>query len=465
MNNHSYRDLKETIIENGFCIGCGACVSLDNTAGRNRLDSHGMYKPDFDDLDSLVYDICPFFTSQNESKIGEDLFGEVEDIKRNELIGYYLGAYAGYVAEDDYRKRGSSGGFGTWILSRLLSEHLVDAVIHVKPSGKNDILFEYGISNNLEDLKEGAKSQYYPIEFSRVLQEVRKSQKKYAFIGIPCFVKAMRLLCENDKEIADRILMFVGLVCGHLKSKRFADMLAWQKGIKPDELRGVDFRQKFSSGPASDYGIKIVGEKNGKMITLAERAGNYYGYNWGYGFFKYKACDFCDDVVSETADVSIGDAWLSEYLGDSNGTNVIIIRNPVIQKIVDSGIKDKALKLDVITPEKIIESQEGGFRHRRELLAYRLALVESQDKWHPIKRIEPTSDAIDERYKKITVLRMQLAEKSHTAFEKALKANDFGVFKTEMKPLLLEYDRLYRKSFASRVLSKVKRALRKLIKR
>ena len=91
-------------------------------------------------------------------------------------------------------------------------------------------------------------------------------------------------------------------------------------------------------------------------------------------------------------------------------------------------------------------------------MAYRLALTDEEGRWHPRKRVKPRIDGIDERYKKITVLRMQLAEKSHTAFEKALKANDFGVFKTDMKPLLLEYDRLYRKSFASRVLSKVKRA-------
>lgn len=97
--------------------------------------------------------------------------------------------------------------------------------------------------------------------------------------------------------------------------------------------------------------------------------------------------------------------------------------------------------------------------------AFRLAIANAEGRWHPRKRVTPRIDGIDERYKKITVLRMQLAEKSHSVFEKALKANDFGVFKTEMRPLLLEYDKLYRKSLASRVLTKAKRTLRKLIKR
>lgn len=41
----------------------------------------------------------------------------------------------------------------------------------------------------------------------------------------------------------------------------------------------------------------------------------------------YKACDFCDDVFAETADIALGDAWLPEYVQDGNGTNVVVTRN------------------------------------------------------------------------------------------------------------------------------------------
>jgi len=457
MNMHSYRDLKEKVIDNGYCIGCGACVSAGDVKGMNKLDSYGMYKPSFDELDSPVSDVCPFFTSRTESQLGEMLFSGFDNIRRNEFIGYYLETYVGYVREDDFRKYGSSGGFVTWILSRLLEAGLIDAVIHVKPSGKKDILFEYGISSNLEELRKGAKSRYYPVEFSEVLDKVRKSKKKYAFVGVPCFVKAMRLLCLNDKEIADRVTLTVGLVCGHLKSSRFSEMLAWQKGVKPEDLRGIDFRWKYPSGPASEYGIEISGEKNGEMVTITEKASDFYGYNWGYGFFKYKACDYCDDVVSETADVSVGDAWLPQYVSDSGGTNVVIVRNPVIKKIVDLGIKERTLKLDVLDPEEIIKSQEGGFRHRRDLLGYRIALLKDHGIWFPQKRLEPSLDNLDVRYRKITLLRTQLAEKSHLAFEEALKADDFEVFRVLMQPLVEKYGSLYKTSFLSKALTRIKR--------
>ena len=36
------------------------------------------------------------------------------------------------------------------------------------------------------------------------------------------------------------------------------------------------------------------------------------------------ACEFCDDVVGETADMSVGDAWLPGYVSDWRGTSVVV---------------------------------------------------------------------------------------------------------------------------------------------
>ena len=43
---------------------------------------------------------------------------------------------------------------------------------------------------------------------------------------------------------------------------------------------------------------------------------NLYCIRWEYGYFKYKACDFCDDIFAECADITVGDAWLSRYKKD-----------------------------------------------------------------------------------------------------------------------------------------------------
>lgn len=162
--------------------------------------------------------MCPFSNdSKNETEIGKDLF-EDYGTSFNEYTGYYLQNYAGYVKEDSYRDNGSSGGMGSWIAAQLLEQDKVDAVIHVRESTdiKNS-LFEYQVSTNKEDLLSGAKSKYYPIELSHVMDYVKNNDGRYAIIGIPCFIKSVRLLSNKNNEIKDRIKYCIGLVCGHLK--------------------------------------------------------------------------------------------------------------------------------------------------------------------------------------------------------------------------------------------------------
>src|SRR5699024_6587501 len=111
-------------------------------------------------------------------------FGNIE---YNEYTGYYLKNYAGYVKEGSFRELGSSGGMGNWIAAKLLQNKMVDGIIHVKGTDKldeaNPVLFEYQISNTFDELSKGAKSKYYPIELSKVLDLVKNNKGKYALIG------------------------------------------------------------------------------------------------------------------------------------------------------------------------------------------------------------------------------------------------------------------------------------------
>lgn len=223
--NSDVNQLFETVIDGGYCVGCGACASVSGSPVKMELNSHGQFVASIDSADahpfsdSPVQKVCPFSNkSLNEDEISQELFGEFA--KHHNKIGHYLATYAGYVSEGEFRDRGSSGGMGTWIVSRLLSEDLVDGVIHVhqrQPSDNDPRLFQYQISTTVEQVQKGAKSRYYPIELSQVIQIVREQPGRYAIVGIPCFIKAVRLLARQDPLISERIKFCVGLVCGHLK--------------------------------------------------------------------------------------------------------------------------------------------------------------------------------------------------------------------------------------------------------
>ena len=460
--------LFNTVIQGGFCIGCGACASLEKSSIKMELDDSYRFqavigsenKSDQEEISALS--ICPFADeSLNEDEIGKKILSEGN--LKNDKLGYIKNTYAGYVNEDDYRKNGSSGGIVTWLLVKLFKKGLIDGVAHVhaiKPTGEDPRLFKYFLSKTIDEIKNGAKSRYYPVELSEVISQIKNRPGKYAIVGLPCFIKAVRLLMLNDEVLAKRIKFCIGLICGHLKSGNFANMWAWQVGINPSNLKNIDFRTKLKGYGANDYGITATGEIDGKTIVKkSPPLSQLFGSNWGWGFFKYKACDYCDDVVAETADVTIGDAWLPKYIKDSKGTNIVIVRDSSIQKLIQEGIDSTQLTLDRLTPEEVIDSQSSGFFHRREGLSYRLYLMDKSKKWRPQKRIKAAGNSVNRKIKKRQIFRILMAEKSHVAYNNAFNENSFQLFKTEMQPLLTEYQKLYRISFYKKIKNKIIRHL------
>lgn len=441
------------IIDGGYCIGCGACQVIAPKSIKIIENEFLEYQAQIDNNSrdkklSNANNVCPFSnTGLNEDELSKQLFiqnkGENDDV-----LGYYNGLFAGHVIENSIRDKTTSGGIITWTLLELLRLDLIDAVIHVKKTSKVGKLFEYGISKNVNEIVEGGKSRYYPVEISEVMDFVKKNEGRYAFVGLPCFNKAVRNLCIEDLIIGDRIKFIVGLVCGHLKSKAFAEHVGWQAGIKPDRLSYVDFRYKLSDRKADNYGI-YAEDSNGHSKVLVAR--KTMGTNWGLGFFKYEACDYCDDIFSETADLSVGDAWLNQYTNDSKGNSVVVCRNEQIANLISDGIENGELSLDKLSVDEMRKSQGGGFRHRRSGLGYRLYLKQKRKEWAPKKRMLPNRNGLSLVRKLIYKYRVYLRRKSADFWQQAKQSKDYDSFEkkialsTRIYSLLLRIPVLIRK--------------------
>ena len=440
-----------TVISNGYCIGCGACTAVTHSPYILEFDQEGKYQAVQQNQVATYMEnfssVCPFANQlENEDTVGNHLFGSIPNIHFNKYLGYYLKNYVGAVSLDAYRELGSSGGFGTWLSVVLLEERLIDFVIHVRPSSGSSRLFSYAISSSKEEIQQGAKSKYYPIELSKVLEIVRNTFGRYLLIGVPCFIKSIHLLSMQESIFKERIVFTLGLVCGHLKTDRFTKSIGWELGVFPDDLEYIDYRVKLPNSTANSYGVAIRG-KGQDEVTISPMKQTIVS-NWGHGLFRYKSCDYCDDVLAETADITIGDAWLPEYVKDGRGTNIVVVRNPIIQEVIERHILD--LSIVEISAEKVYQSQAGGFRHRREGLSYRLYLKDQKQEWRPQKRVKPTF-AIPKKRKHIYEQRTPLLYIANKAYEQALKANDFSVFRKILEPALNSYNKLYRRSFLIRV--------------
>ncbi|NBN70026.1 coenzyme F420 hydrogenase [Proteus sp. G2618] len=425
-------------------------TSLVENKIKIKMNDKGLYEEVIGDtedteLSLIVEKVSPYLNKDiNENVISNKLYSNQEGCLYDKRIGYYISLYAGHVLEGDYRRNASSGGVGTWILKELLENNYIDGVIHVKEKNDSDssILFEYQISKSIKEIKEGAKTKYYPVELSKVLEVVKENAGKYAIVGIPSFIKAVRLLCQEEPIFNDRIIFTVGLICGHQKSTKFADFMGWQVGIQPGDMKNIDFRYKLDDFPADKYAIKMTGLINGEMKTVIVPKNKLHGQNWGLGYFKPIASDFTDDVFNETADIVIGDAWLPEYSKDSLGNNIVIVRNNVIHKIIQNAIKDKRVNFQSIDTNKIFQSQAAHYRHTHDELSYRLFKLNKKGKWYPHLRVKPENN-ISFLRGLVQDMRIKIASKSHSYYEEAVKMNDIDYFISNMEKINRKYKILY----------------------
>ena len=455
--------LENTVIKNGFCIGCGICATKEKSAYQMNFDNYGMYVahkiPNSFDLNE-INESCPFSSQTNEDDIA-DLVFDSQNNKRNEHIGVYQNLYAGFVNDNEYRLTSSSGGLVSWMLETLLSNKLVDAVIHVKQTENKTALFEYTISNTIEEIREGKKSRYYPVEMSKVLDKIRGDSKRYAVVGLPCFIKGLRLLKLKDKQYSN-ILFCIGINCGQLKSKYFSNLFAAQSKVSSSSLQGIDFRVKLPDTNASEYAVGLEYLNNKKLEALTTKPAKYlFGTDWGMGMLKYKACDVCDDVFNETADIVFGDAWVKPYRDDWKGTNLIISRNAELSTFLTIAIKKREITLFELSESDVIFTQLPSIRHRRETLGYRLDYFLKNLDWVPSKRIKP-SNTLDHKTRKIQNLRMKIREKSHIAMQFSLKYNSFLVFLSIMLPYTIAYN-YHRQGLRSLISISVRQFIRKII--
>ncbi|TCD47537.1 Coenzyme F420 hydrogenase/dehydrogenase, beta subunit C-terminal domain [Chlorobium sp. N1] len=420
------------VLKSGSCVGCGGCAFA--ASGKMALDAHGFYAPQLKgaEYDSALASACPFLSPDlNEDFLADRFLPMLPH--RDHKIGKYDAVFAAHAEENSFRRAGSSGGIGSWFAVELLQRKLVDGVIHARPvprRGAEDPFFRYGISRNIEDVKKAAHSHYHVVEISEVLDEVKRTPGRYLFIGVPCMVKAVRRAQLRDGQMADRIVYTMALVCGHLKSVHWALSLGWGVGTIPEDIESITFRVKSNNVAAKAYYFGI--RKRGGTVLEVHDSAPLTGGKFNLGAMMPDACNYCDDVVGETSDLTIGDAWLPRYALDSRGKNMIVSRNPELTALMQRADRDGRIVIEPMTAKEAADAQSGGFRQRREGLAHRLARRRLGGLWVPIKRDLPDMVRPGLLRARIYDLREQVSVRSRKSFRRALDQRDLSVYEREM---------------------------------
>lgn len=432
--SNPHRNVCEAVVPNDLCVGCGLCAGICPVQVLEmQFNDRGEYIP----VEykggclpkcELCLQTCPFVDQQdNEDTLANRAFSHTGNIQHKPEIGYYLDTYVGYSRVGDHRENGASGGLATWFLETLLSQKIVDYVVSVTSnSGNPEKLFQFAVFDSIEAVRKASKSSYYPVEVSDVIRKILSQDARYVVVGLPCVIKGIRLAMRNNRRLRQRIVVLVGLVCGQTKSRFFTEYLATLCGGEPSELQEVHFREKDSSRPASDYAHQFIWNKNGEIVTRKVFWSEGIKNIWTHDYFKINACNYCDDLFAETADVVFMDAWLPKYKKDYKGHSLVINRNDNLTHIWSEAMNSDKVSLETISPDMVILSQDGVLNQKRSILEYRLYLAKKNGKITLRKRVKPSSH-------------LNFPEKTLTKLKIQAQALSISVWRQHQNVMLFEH--------------------------
>jgi coenzyme F420-reducing hydrogenase beta subunit len=407
----------DKVVDRGLCIGCGVCAGMcPNNYLEMRFNKVGEYNA-YEQIKCTVdcgvcSKVCPFFPgNDSEDVLAEESFANVQDIRYRKETGFYLNSYYGHSLEAGHRLKGASGGLATWLLENLILQKKVDSVICVSTNNDTQKLFKFEVFNSVESIRKSSGSVYYPVELSDVIRLVLQSRSSFAIIGLPCFIKAIRLAQKKDIRLKERIRYLIGLVCGQTKSRDCTSFIAAMAGVKGG-LKEVFYRGKDCSRSADNFAFKAENNNGDK--------GKIYWYEgvqqvWESRWFTPRSCNYCDDVFSELADVVFMDAWMAEYIRDGRGGNLVIVKSLEIDGILGLANREGRINLQSISIGRVIKSQLNSLNIKRNHLTYRLYLAKKSGLDCIPKRISPMN-ALNFFERKEVWLKDKMQEESKKIF-------------------------------------------------
>ncbi|RNF34187.1 polysaccharide pyruvyl transferase family protein [Paracoccus methylarcula] len=357
---------------NVLCTGCGVCVSESCGTLKMVWTQDGFLEPRAtkDKVPAEAIRVCPFNPAPEKLVEDEDALAKIclPDADKFDLrLGRFVGTYVGYSTA--FRPTSSSGGVATYVFDQLLRRGEVDHLFVVRKA--SDGQYSYRIFDASENIETTSKTRYIPVSMDQLFSTIETIEGRVAVSAVSCFVKAIRLKQHYHPELKDKIPFVTGIICGGLKSRFYTDFLAQSAGIE-GAYHDAEYRLKNPESLSSDYSFAAMDTNGRERRVRMQKLGDM----WGTGLFKSRACDFCTDVMTELADISLGDAWLPEYKQDGMGNSVIVTRTPLAEEIIQHGIRTGELEASDVSPNTAARTQNGGFNHKQKAVKFRL-LTES----------------------------------------------------------------------------------------
>jgi coenzyme F420 hydrogenase subunit beta len=323
------------IVANGLCMGCGLCESLAGTdvlrlemtpRGGERPVRVGTLDPQ---VEKRILATCPGATINAPAK----RHGTAHDV----VWGNGMRVVKAHAVDPIVRFQGTSGGVLSALCIHLLETRQVEFVLHVAASNEEPVRSAGQVSFDQAEILEGARARYGPAAPLRSFAQLLDQGRRFAFVGKPCDVAAVRNLSKIDSRVTALVPYLLTMVCGGASELGMSTDYLEECGITEDDVAVFRYRGYGNPGPTH------VETRDGRVFEKT------YQEFWGGGESTWRLqfrCKICPDAIGEQADIVAMDAWPgADPIGEDEGFNVMIARTPAGLELLNGAERAGALNV------------------------------------------------------------------------------------------------------------------------
>jgi coenzyme F420 hydrogenase subunit beta len=355
-------------VERGqLCTGCGLCAAIAPSAIVMTMVEPGYLRP----RQSAA------LTAAQERDIAGACPGLVIDESERAAApaddplwgpAHFVGT--GHASDAALHHQASSGGVLSALLVHALATGLVDFVVQTGADPEVPTGNRTGVSETAADVFAAAGSRYTASAPLAGLEDWLARPGRFAFVGKPCDVAALRARARQDARINARVPIMLAFFCAGIPSAAGTRRILDRLGVAPDDVTA--FRYRGDGWP----GFARATLKDGSSRQMS------YADSWGEILSKEVQfrCKICPDATGNVADIACADAWDGDERGypsfeEQDGRSLVIARTAAGAALLAEARAAGRLVTQPLAIARIAAMQPAQARRKKQILSRLAALV------------------------------------------------------------------------------------------
>lgn len=348
-----------------LCAGCGLCAAVSGGAVAMALAPPGWLRP----VQSAT--LAPAAEAHIAAACPAIVIDAHPDAPHDDpLWGPWHRIATGHATDAALRHNASSGGVISALAAHALANGAVAFVVQTGADPQAPLGNRTAASTSAADIFAAAGSRYAPSAPLADLETWLARPGKFAFVGKPCDVSALRALARRDPRIDAKCPLMLAFFCAGIPSATGARRILDKLGVAPAEVSA--FRYRGDGWP----GFATATRADGSSERMS------YAASWGDILSKHVQfrCKICPDAVGGDADVVAADAWYGDERGypafdEADGRSLVVARTPAGVAALAAAEAAGTLATTPLAVTEIVRMQPHQARRKRQLLSRLAALA------------------------------------------------------------------------------------------